>query len=76
MEHATLDGRVFEAVWMKPYQRLDGDIVDLIVWRGYCCKCGAPFYVSTSVRECVKTNAFESKHCNLHKKRILPRGVI
>ncbi len=60
------DGRVFRWYGVEPYTRKDGGNTMLLLWRGACVACGAPFTVKTPQR-LEGTKAFGRKHCDMHK---------
>lgn len=64
------DGRIFRWHGVEPYTRKDGESTMLLLWRGTCAACGAPFTVKTPQR-LEGTKAFGRKHCDMHK---LKRG--
>ena len=64
------DGRIFRRHGVEPYTRKDGESTMLLLWRGTCAACGAPFTVKTPQR-LEGTKAFGRKHCDMHK---LKRG--
>jgi hypothetical protein len=65
----TKDGRVFVLVGEEPYQRKDGVMTTLKVWRSNCAVCGAPFTVKTptSFSSAGDSKSFGAKHCADHK---------
>lgn len=68
---AASDGRLFVFAGTEPYTRKDGSASVVLVWRGACAVCGAPFTVKTP-QHLEGTKAFGRKHCDMHK---LKRGL-
>ena len=72
----TTDGRVFELEAALPYQRCDGTVSSIAVWRGACRRCGAPFETTTSGNLAVilASKCFSTVHCDAHKLRRGPKA--
>lgn len=68
-EIKTPDGRVFVLWGSEPYQRKDGGLTTLKVWRATCAVCGAPFEIKTpsTTSAASDSKAFGRKHCDAHK---------
>ena len=66
--------RIFRHIGTRPYQRLDGTMTTLSVWRCACVHCGTPFQITTPARA-RKSGAFGVVHCLEHRKSATRSGI-
>jgi hypothetical protein len=59
--------RIFRHVGTEPYQRLDGTMTTLSVWRCACVQCGTPFHIKTPANA-RSSKAFGVVHCSEHRR--------
>jgi hypothetical protein len=45
-----LDKQAYELTDTRPYQRADGNMTTLLVWRSICPKCGDEFEATSTMR--------------------------
>jgi hypothetical protein len=69
MEVIAKSGLVFELVGEEPYQRKDGSMTELRVWRSGCKVCGEAFEAKTPAyaEKYEDSSSFRALHCVKHK---------
>lgn len=58
-------GQTYVAVDLRPYERQDGTLTTLVVWRSRCARCDKPFELQTPLGAA----RFEpNRRCQKHKR--------
>jgi hypothetical protein len=59
------NGQVYVSVGEEPYERKDGTMTTLTIWRSNCAACGEPFDVKISS---AASKFIANRRCEKHKR--------